>query len=82
MAVNNIHVTFVDYTLGSCGEISDWVEGRTWRLEVDDRMDMLELWKKGKISDEQIEGSVEYRAKKKFMADFVRLLYRRHLHLR
>ncbi|MHC4122876.1 MAG: hypothetical protein ACYSSI_04820 [Planctomycetota bacterium] len=38
-------------------------------------MDLLKLWKKGKISDEQIHGSVEYRAKKKFMADFVRLLY-------
>ncbi|MCP5104629.1 MAG: hypothetical protein GY950_14685, partial [bacterium] len=36
-AVNDIHGTCTDATLGSCGEISEWVEGRTWRLEVDQR---------------------------------------------
>ncbi len=50
-AVNDIHVTFVDHSLGSCGELSDWVEGRTWRLEVDDHMDVLDNW----INDKEVE---------------------------
>ena len=43
--VNDIHAAFVDHTLGSCGEISDWVNGRTWRLEVDDHLDRLRRWR-------------------------------------
>jgi len=74
-AVVDIHATFVDKNLGSCGEISEWINGRTWRLEVDDRLDYLKLWRKGKQVDPQHVGSDEYRAKKKFMADFVKLLH-------
>ncbi|MCP4218067.1 MAG: hypothetical protein GY765_25715, partial [bacterium] len=72
--VNDIHATFVDDTLGSCGELSDWVDGRTWRLEVDDRLDLLKLYLKGKPVDAGELGSPEYRTKKKFMHDFVQLL--------
>jgi hypothetical protein len=54
MVVNDVHATFVDSKLGSCGEISDWIEGRTWRLEVDDNLDTLKQWKKGKAFDEKI----------------------------
>lgn len=72
--VNDIHVTFVDSTLGSCGEISDWVDGRTWRLEVDDHLDVLNKHLKGKEVDENLLSSPEYRAKRKFMHDFVKLL--------
>ncbi len=72
--INDIHATFVDSTLGSCGEISDWVEGRTWRLEVDDRVDQLKRWRKGKTVDENILGSLEYRSKYQFMTEFVKLL--------
>ena len=43
----DIHATFVDEKIGSCGELSEWVDGRTWRLEVDDRMDLLRRWAKG-----------------------------------
>jgi len=74
-AVNDIHATFVDSALGSCGEISDWVEGRTWRLEVDEWMDLLKQFKHGKLEYHENLGSPEYRAKKKFMADFVKLLH-------
>lgn len=74
-AVVDIHVTFVDEQLGSCGELSQWVEGRTWRLEVDENMDTLKRWKKGKSFDADRLGSPEYREKKKFMADFVQLLH-------
>jgi hypothetical protein len=74
-AVNDVHATFVDTSLGSCGEISDWIDGRTWRLEVDDRMDLLSKWRKGRKVDAEQLGSPEYRAKKAFMAEFVRLLH-------
>jgi hypothetical protein len=76
-AVNDIHATFVDSTLGSCGEISDWVDGRTWRLEVDDRLDLLKRFYKRKYRDKidpNTLGSPEYRAKKRFMKEFVKLL--------
>jgi len=73
-AVVNIHATFVDSDLGSCGELSEWVDGRTWQLEVDDRMDLLKLWRRGKAIGDEV-GSPEYRAKKQFMAEFVKLLH-------
>jgi hypothetical protein len=73
--VNDIHATFVDTTLGSCGEISDWVEGRTWRLEVDEWMDLLKKFKRKKLKNHENLGSPEYRIKKQFMADFVKLLH-------
>jgi hypothetical protein len=75
LCVNDIHATFVDTTLGSCGEISDWVEGRTWRLEVDDHIDALKRWRKGKPVDPAILGSPEYRSKYRFMTGFVELLH-------
>jgi len=73
-AVVDIYATFVDEKLGSCGELSEWVEGRTWRLEVDDRLDLLKKWLRGGKVDEQQVGSPEYRAKRKFMSEFVQLL--------
>jgi len=73
--VNDIHATFIDSTLGSCGEISDWVEGRTWRLEVDDHLDQLKRWKKAKQVDDSVLGSPEYRSKYTFMTEFVKLLH-------
>ncbi len=74
-AVVDIHGTFVDERLGSCGELSEWVDGRTWRLEVDDRLDLLRQWRKGKAVDESQLGSPEYRAKKGLMREFVGLLH-------
>ena len=73
--VVDIHATFVDERLGSCGELSEWVEGRTWQLEVDDRLDLLKRWRRGQEVDQANLGSPEYRDKKLFMADFVRLLH-------
>ncbi len=74
-AVVDIYATFIDSTIGSCGELSEWVEGRTWRLEVDDRLDWLAKWRRGKVADEACVGSPEYRTKYKFMHAFVRLLH-------
>ncbi len=74
-AVRDIYATFVDDRLGSCGQLSEWIEGRTWRLEVDDRLDLLKQWRRGKTIDEQQVGSPEYRAKRGFMSEFVELLH-------
>lgn len=73
-AIVDIYGTFVDANLGSCGEISQWIEGRTWRLEVDDRLDLLKRWRRGETVDRQKLGSPEYRAKREFMRKFVGLL--------
>jgi hypothetical protein len=73
--VNDVHATFIDTTLGSMGEMSDWIAGRTWLLEIDERMDLLGRWTRGKRVDEAKLGSPEYRTKKRFMADFVSLLH-------
>ncbi len=73
-AVVDIYATFVDGDLGSCGELGEWIDGRTWQLEVDDRLDLLKQWRRGESVDQQQPGSPEYRAKREFMADFVKLL--------
>ena len=73
--VVDIYATFADEKIGSCGELSEWIDGRTWRLEVDERMDILSRWRHGRNVDKELLGSPEYRAKKKFMADFVNLLH-------
>jgi len=76
--VVDIYATFVDEKLGSCGELSEWIDGRTWRLEVDDRLDSLKQWRRGKAVDESTSsglGSPEYRAKRRFMSEFVELLH-------
>ena len=73
--VNDVLATFVDHELGSCGELSPWIDGRTWRLEVDDRLDLLKRWRQGRQTDTSSLGSPEYRAKHKFMHDFVDLLH-------
>jgi len=65
--------TFFDERLGSCGEFSEWIDGRSWRFEVDDRLD-LRRRRKGR-PDPPEAGSPEYRAKRRFMADLVDLLH-------
>ena len=74
-SVVDIHATFVDHTLGSCGEFSEWVDGRTWRLEVDDHLDFLRKWRGGRDVEIARLGSPEYRAKYEFMHEFVALLH-------
>jgi hypothetical protein len=73
--VVDIYATFVDNAIGSCGELSEWVDGRTWRLEVDDRLDLLKRWRRGKAVNQQQVGSPEYRTKRQFMREFVGLLH-------
>jgi len=74
-SVVDIHATFVDRTIGSCGELSEWIDGRVWDLEVDNHLDVLKRHLKGKEVDPAELGSPEYRAKHRFMGDFVKLLH-------
>ncbi len=78
--VNNVHGVFVDRNFGACGELADWVEGRVWRLEVNDHTDVLKRWMKGEAVDERLAGSPEYRAKREFMRRFVELLHEMGAH--
>ncbi|UCC39361.1 MAG: hypothetical protein JSV96_16435 [Candidatus Aminicenantes bacterium] len=71
--VVNILATFVDSNLGSYGEISEWIEGRMWRLEVDDNLDARMKWKIGNNGEEV--ASPEYRTKRTFMARLVQLMH-------
>ena len=73
-SVVDIFGTFVDENIGSCGELSEWINGRTWRLEVDDHINLLKKWRKGKLDAGKV-GSPEYRAKYVFMREFVELLH-------
>jgi len=72
-AVVDILATFVDPALESCGEISEWIEGRMWRFEADDNLDARLKWKVGDPNDKL--GSPEYRAKRIFLARLVQLMH-------
>jgi hypothetical protein len=72
--VVDVLATLTDAGLGSCGELSEWVDGRLWRFEVDDDLDDRRAWKIGS-PDESI-GSPEYRMKHAFMVRLVRLMHR------
>ena len=74
-SVVDIYATFIDEQIGSCGELSEWIDGRTWRLEVDERMDLLKKWRKGKPVHSDSLGSPEFRGKYEFMHKFVELLH-------
>ena len=78
--VVDIHATFVDERLGSCGELSEWIDGRVWRFEVDNRLDALARWRHRRGVDPSGLGSPEYRAKYEFMRNFVRLLHEMGAH--
>jgi len=74
-AVVDVLATFFDPGLGSCGEISEWVDGRDWRFEADDRLDDRKRWLRGKSLPPERLGSAEYRAKREFMQRLTALLH-------
>ena len=71
-SVVDILATIIDPTLGSCGEISEWIEGRMWRFEVEDNLDARRK-KKGRQDD--ASHSPEYVSKRSFMTRLVSLLH-------
>ncbi len=72
-AVVDVLATLVDPVLGSCGEVSEWVEGRLWRYEIDDGLFARLRWKPGRPAEGL--GSPEYRSKRTFMKDLVGLMH-------
>jgi hypothetical protein len=71
-AVVDVLATLVDPVLGSCGELSEWVDGRLWRYEIDDDLFARLGWKPGRPGEGL--GSPEYRSKRTFMKDLVGLM--------
>src|SRR5512138_2403768 len=72
-AVVDVLATFVDPVLGSCGEISEWVDGRLWRYEIDDNLFARLHWKPGRPAEGL--GSPEYRSKRTFMKELVGFMH-------
>ncbi|MHC4969114.1 MAG: hypothetical protein ACYTF4_10910 [Planctomycetota bacterium] len=70
-AVCDTYATFFDPELGSFGEINEWVDGRIWRFEVDDRL--FDRWKFDGTPPDDIN-CPEYVNKKLFMRELVRLM--------
>ena len=71
-AVCDTYATFYDEEMRSFGEINEWIDGRTWKYEVDDRL--FDRWR--------FEGDPpadhncpEYVHKKLFMQRLVKLLH-------
>ncbi len=71
-AVADAYATFYDATIGAYGEIREWVEGRTWRLEPDLNLRTRRKWR---TIDPRETGSPEFIAKRQFMSRFVGMLH-------
>ncbi len=71
-AVCDTYATFFDAELGSHGEINEWIEGRIWAFEADDR-----LFSRWRFSGSPPAGHncPEYVHKKLFMRRLVALLH-------
>jgi len=75
-AVCDTYATFFDDGLGSHGEINEWVVGRNWKFELDERyFDRVAPDLDSPNPDFTSSGAAEYYAKKHFMARFVRMLH-------
>jgi hypothetical protein len=71
-AVCDTYATFYDEDLHSFGEINEWIEGRVWKYEVDDRL--FDRWEfRGQPPEDH--NSPEYVQKKLFMRQLVELLH-------
>lgn len=75
-AVVDTYATFFDENLESHAEINEWVEGRTWLYELEDRLigRQRRVRRDGRIIDGR-GGSVEFLEKRSFMIRFVHLLH-------
>ena len=71
-AVVDIMATLIDPSLGSCGEISEWIDGRMWRFEVDDNLDNRFIQRE---TPPKVRQSPEYISKRSFMQRLVSLLH-------
>jgi hypothetical protein len=71
--VADVYATFFDADLGSHGEIGEWIDGRTWRLEPDSHV----FDRKRRPDCRAVPGdaSFEFLEKRCFMRQFVGLLH-------
>jgi len=76
--VADVYATFFDSELCSHGEIGEWIDGRTWRLEPDDHV----FDRKHRVDCRATPGdrSFEYLEKRCFMREFVELLHETGAH--
>ncbi len=74
-AVSSVYATFWDPRLRSFGEVGEWVEGRQWRFELDDRYFDRYKVETDETGAERVVGPPEYLAKRAFMRDLVELLH-------
>ncbi len=71
-AVADTYASFYDEEMGAYGEVREWVEGRTWRLESDLAPQKHRGWQT--VNPLETE-SPEYVAKRQFMAKLVDMLH-------
>lgn len=71
-AVKDAYASFWDANLNAYGEITEWVEGRMWKLEADSDLSTRKDWKNVALTDTE---SAEYVEKRRFMADMVALMH-------
>jgi len=71
-AVKDAYASFWDANLNAYGEITEWVEGRMWKLEADEDITRRFDWKN--VPPEET-GSPEYVDKRRFMRDMVELMH-------
>lgn len=71
--VADVYATFFDADLGSYGEVGEWIDGRTWRLEPDRHI--FDRKRRDACAASPGDASFEYLEKKCFMRDFVALLH-------
>lgn len=71
-AVKDAYASFWDANLNAYGEITEWVEGRMWRLEADPDITTRRDWKNVPLDQ---TGSPEFVEKKRFMNDMVELMH-------
>ncbi|MFC1452725.1 hypothetical protein ACFLSJ_05195, partial [Verrucomicrobiota bacterium] len=71
-AVADTYASFYDAPMRAYGEVREWVEGRTWRLEADSHIRERAKWRS---VDPAQTGSPEYVAKRRFMARLVNMLH-------
>lgn len=71
-AIKDAYASFHDPGLRAFGEITEWVEGRTWRLEADDAPWLRRRWRDIPLNETE---SPEFVATRRFMAELVQLLH-------
>jgi hypothetical protein len=71
-AVKDAYASFWDANLNAYGEITEWVEGRMWKLEADDNITTRFDWRNVELTE---TGSPEYVDKRRFMAGMVELMH-------